>query len=182
MALDAVVEDILATNKGKVAEINAEADQEVARILNEARERAAEIKSRKEAEADGAVEAQERRVISSANLEVKRGQLNVRKEVMEQTRSKLLEAVSKLPKKDNDALIKKHLEPYDLKEMKVMSAKKDQAFVSSLASNYAGNIDTVGGFVIESKDGSISYDHTYETLASELFNKSMKDISNILFG
>jgi len=182
MALDAVVDDILAANKSKVEEINAETEQEVARILNEARERAAEIKSRKEAESDSAVEALERREISSANLETKRAELNVNKDLMEQASLKLLEAVSKLPKKDNEALIKKLLEPYDLKDMKVYSSKKDQTFVSSLAPNYGGNIDTVGGVVVENKDGSIRFDHTYETLASEVFSKSMKDVSETLFG
>ncbi len=49
MALDTVVESVLATSKDKVAQINVESDQEAARMLNEARERAAEIKSRKEA-------------------------------------------------------------------------------------------------------------------------------------
>jgi V/A-type H+-transporting ATPase subunit K len=43
MALDAVVESILATSKDKVAQINSEADQDVGRILKEANERAAEI-------------------------------------------------------------------------------------------------------------------------------------------
>lgn len=42
MALDAVVESVLATSKDKVAQITSEADLEAARILNEARERAAE--------------------------------------------------------------------------------------------------------------------------------------------
>ena len=182
MALDAVVEDILATSKSKVEEIDAETEQEVTRILNEARERAAEIKSRKEAEVDSAIEALERREVSSANLDTKRAQLNVHKDLMEETRQKLIEAISKLSKKDNEALIKKLLEPYDLKEMKVFSSKKDQTFVSSLAPNYGGNIETIGGVVVETKDGLMSYDHTYETLASEVFNKSMKDVSKILFG
>jgi len=57
MALDAVVESVLATSKDKVAQIVSEADLEVARILNEARERAAEIKSRKESEVGHAIEA-----------------------------------------------------------------------------------------------------------------------------
>ena len=52
MALDAVVESVLATSKEKVAQITSEADQEVARALNEARERAAEIKSRKKRRLD----------------------------------------------------------------------------------------------------------------------------------
>ncbi|HPR67324.1 MAG TPA: V-type ATP synthase subunit E family protein [Methanothrix sp.] len=182
MALDAVVEDILATSKSKVAEINAGTEQEVARILNEARERAAEIKSEKEGEADSAVEALERRVVSSAHLQVKRAELNVRKDLMEETRKKLVEAVSKLPEKENENLVKEIVKSYNLKEMKVKSSKKDKTFVSSIAPNYDGTVDTVGGVVIESEDGSMSYDHTYETLASEAFSKSMKDVSKILFG
>jgi len=182
MALDAVVEDIRATSKGEVDKINAEIEQEVARIRDEARERAAEIKSRKEAEADSAVEALERREISSAHLENKRGELTLHKELLEQTNLKLIESIAKLSDKDNEALIKKLLEPYDLTEMRVFSNKKDESLVSSLAPNYGGNITTVGGVVVESNDGSMKYDHTYETLANELFSGSMKEISKVLFG
>jgi V/A-type H+/Na+-transporting ATPase subunit E len=182
MALDAVVESILATSKDKVAEINSEADQEVARILNEARERAAEIKSRKETEVGHTTEAIERREISSANLEVKRSELNVHKDLLEKARTKLLEKIQTLPKKDNEAMLKKLLEPYDLKDMKVFSNKRDEAFISSLAPNYGGNLDIIGGVVIESKDGSLRYDLTYETLAREVFNNHMKEVSGILFG
>ncbi|MHC1631709.1 MAG: V-type ATP synthase subunit E [Methanotrichaceae archaeon] len=182
MALDAVLEDILVTSKSKVEEINAETEQEVTRILNEARERAAEIKSKKEAEADSAAKALERREISSSHLELKRAELNLHKELLEQTQLKFLQAISKLSKKDNEALLKKLLKPYNLKEMKVSSNKKDKTFVSSLAPNYGETIDTIGGVVVESKDGLVSYDHTYETLANELFNRSMKEVSRILFG
>jgi V/A-type H+-transporting ATPase subunit E len=182
MALDAVVESILATSKDKVAQVNAEADQEVARILNEARERAAEIKSRKQTEVGHAVEAVERREISSANLEVKRSELNVHKDLLEQARLKLMEKIQNLPKKENEAMLKKLLEPYNLKDMKVYSNKRDEAFVSSLAPNYGGNLDIMGGVVVESKDGALRYDLTYETLAREVFNNRMKEVSRILFG
>ncbi len=182
MALDAVVESILATSKDKVAQIDAEANQEGARVLNEARERAAEIKSRKQTEVGHSIEAVERREISSANLEVKRSELNVHKDLLEQTRLKFSEAIGKLPKKENEALLKKLLEPYNLKDMKVYSNKRDEAFVSSLAPNYGGNLDIIGGVVIESKDGALRYDLTYETLAREVFNNRMKEVSRILFG
>jgi len=182
MALDAVVESILATSKDKVAQVNAEADQEVARTLNEARERAAEIKSRKQTEVGHAVEAVERREISSANLEVKRSELNVHKDLLEQARVKLLEKIQNLPKKENEAMLKKLLEPYNLKDMKAYSNKRDEAFVSSLAPNYGGNLDIMGGVVVESKDGALRYDLTYETLAREVFNNRMKEVSRILFG
>ncbi len=182
MALDAVVEAVLATSKDKVAQITGEADQEVARILNEARERAAEIKSRKEAEVGHTVEAIERREISSANLEVKRSELNVHKDLLEQARVKLLGKLENLPKKDNEAMLTKLLEPYDLKAMKVFSNKRDEAFISSLAPNYGGNLDIIGGAVIESSDGALRYDLTYETLAREVFSSRMKEVSRILFG
>ena len=182
MALDAVVEAVLATSKDKVAQITGEADQEVARILNEARERAAEIKSRKEAEVGHTVEAIERREISSANLEVKRSELNVHKDLLEQARVKLLGKLESLPKKDNEAMLTKLLEPYDLKAMKVFSNKRDEAFISSLATNYGGNLDIIGGAVVESSDGALRYDLTYETLAREVFSSRMKEVSRILFG
>lgn len=182
MALDAVVESILTTSKDKVAQINVEADQEVARTLNEARERAAEIKSRKQAEVGHAIEAIERREISSANLEVKRSELNVHKDLTEKARAKLFEKIANLPKKDNEAMLKKLLEPFDLKDMKVYANKRDEAFVSSLAPNYGGNLDTIGGVVVESKDGALRYDLTYETLAREVFNSKMKEVSKVLFG
>ncbi len=182
MALDTVVESVLATSKDKVAQINVESDQEVARMLNEARERAAEIKSRKEAVVGHTTEAIERREISSANLEVKRSELNVHKDLMEKARVMLMEKIQNLPKKDNEAMIKKMLEPYDLKDMKVYSNKRDEAFISSLAPIYGGNLDIIGGVVIESKDGALRYDLTYETLAREVFNNRMKEVSRILFG
>jgi V/A-type H+-transporting ATPase subunit E len=182
MALDAVVESILATSKDKLAQINVAADQEAARILNEARERAAEIKSRKETEVGHAVEALERREISSANLEVKRAELNVHKDLLEQARVKLLEKIRDLPKKDNEAMLKSLLAPYNLKDMKVYSNKRDEAFVSSLTPNYGGNLDILGGVVVETKDGAVRYDLTYETLAREVFNSKMKEVSKILFG
>jgi len=182
MALDAVVESVLAISKDKVAQINSDADQEVARILNEARERAAEIKSRKETEVGHVTEAIERREISSANLEVKRSELNVHKDLLEKARTMLLEKIQNLPKKDNESMLKKTLEPYDLKDMKVYSNKRDEAFVSSLAPNYGGNLDIIGGVVVESKDGALRYDLTYETLAREVFSNHMKEVSRILFG
>jgi V/A-type H+-transporting ATPase subunit E len=175
MALDAVVENVLATSKSKVAQINTEADQEVARILSEARARAAEMKARKESEAKQSIEALNRREISSANLELKRSELNVHKDLLEK-------AIQKLPNDKNEAILKKLLEPYDLKEMKVFSSKKDESFISTLAPNYGGNLDCIGGVVLESKDGSLRFDLTYETLAREVFNGSMKEVSKILFG
>ncbi|MCJ7445398.1 MAG: V-type ATP synthase subunit E [Methanotrichaceae archaeon] len=182
MALDAVVESILATSKDKVTQINSEADRDFAGMLKEARERAAEIKSRKEAEVGHAIEAMERREISSANLEVKRAELSVHKDLLEQARVKLNEKIKDLPKKDNEAMLKKLLEPYNLKDMKVYSNKGDEAFVSSLVPNYGGNLDITGGVVVESKDGSLRYDLTYETLAREVFSGQMKEVSKILFG
>jgi V/A-type H+-transporting ATPase subunit E len=177
-----VVESILESSKDKVAQVNLEGDQEAARILNEARERAAEIKSRKEAEVVRATEAIERREISSANLEVKRSELNVHKDLVEQARVKFLDKIQNLSKKDNEALLKKLLEPHNLKDMKAYSNKRDEAFVSSLAPNYGGNLDIIGGAVVESSDGALRYDLTYETLAREVFNNRMKEVSRILFG
>jgi V/A-type H+-transporting ATPase subunit E len=108
--------------------------------------------------------------------------LNVHKNLLEQARTKLFEKLQNLPKKDNEAMLKKLLEPHDLKDMKVFSNKRDEAFITSLASKYGGNLDIIGGAVVESSDGALRYDLTYETLAREVFNNHMKEVSKILFG
>ena len=183
MALDAVVEDILATSKGKVAQSIAEATKRLQGYSTKQGNVPQEIKSRKETEVGHAIEAMERREISSAHLEVKRSELNVTQGSLEQVRAGALERVRRSsPRRRMRPCLKKLLEPYNLKDMKVYSNKRDEAFVSSLAPNYGGNLDIIGGVVVESKDGALRYDLTYETLAREVFNNHMKEVSRILFG
>ena len=128
-----------------------------------------------------AVEAIERGEIS-APIRGQEAELNVHKDLLEKARTMLLEKIANLSKKDNEAMLKKLLEPYELKDMKVYSNKRDEAFITSLAPNYGGNLDITGGVVVESKDGALRYDLSYETLAREVFSNHMKEVSKILFG
>ncbi|RQD81652.1 V-type ATP synthase subunit E, partial [Methanosalsum natronophilum] len=43
-------------------------------------------------------------------------------------------------------------------------------------------IDCVGGVIIEDEDGKVRLDYTYESILKEVNERSLKEISDILFG
>ncbi|MCD4704024.1 MAG: hypothetical protein K8R64_07010 [Methanosarcinaceae archaeon] len=47
---------------------------------------------------------------------------------------------------------------------------------------YAGNIDCIGGVVIENEDGTIRLDYRYDVILKNVYEHSLKNTSEILFG
>jgi V/A-type H+-transporting ATPase subunit E len=47
---------------------------------------------------------------------------------------------------------------------------------------FAGEIDCIGGIVIENKDGTEVLDFRYDMILKDVNEQSLKQISNILFG
>ncbi len=47
--------------------------------------------------------------------------------------------------------------------------------------DYAGNIDCIGGIVLENADRTVRLDHTFDTIMDEVSEQSMKIISETLF-
>jgi len=84
MGLEGIVQDIRAKGKAEADRISTETDQEVSRIIADARARAAEIKHAKEEAARKEIERLRQQELSSAHLEVKRAILNARKELLDE--------------------------------------------------------------------------------------------------
>jgi V/A-type H+-transporting ATPase subunit E len=57
-----------------------------------------------------------------------------------------------------------------------------RSIASTVCPTSVSFLDIIGGAVVESSDGALRYDLTYETLAREVFNNRMKEVSRILFG
>jgi len=64
----------------------------------------------------------------------------------------------------------------------IYSNKRDEELVRSLSDlNYAGNIESIGGIIAENTDGTMRIDYRYETIASNVWNRSLKEIADKLF-
>ncbi|MFP4654336.1 MAG: V-type ATP synthase subunit E [Methanohalobium sp.] len=183
MGLETVVNDIMDVAQAEAAQKKEEADTEASQIIEDAKERAKKIKGDRLAETEVKIERLNKQEISSANLEVKRIKLNARKEILEEVYNKAFESVSNLSPQKNEELLKTLLDKYEEYGAKIYSNKESEEIVKKLSSlEYAGNIACIGGIVIENSDGTVSLDYTYDTILKGVYDQSLKQISDILFG
>jgi V/A-type H+/Na+-transporting ATPase subunit E len=122
-------------------------------------------------------------VISSANLEVKRITLNKRKELLDNVYSQTVESIKSMPASKNEKLLKHIIDKYEASGDKIYSSKASEETVRKLSSlTYAGNIDCIGGVVLENEDGTVRLDYTYDSILKNVYERSLKQISDILYG
>ncbi|HJH31342.1 MAG TPA: V-type ATP synthase subunit E [Methanosarcinaceae archaeon] len=182
MGLETVVKDIMDVAQAEVSRINANTDDEVSNIMDEARQSARTILGNRLAKAEDDVKKLRQQEISSANLEVKRTTLNARKEVLDNVYDKSLNQIVNLPSSKNEELLKAIIDKYQGNGAKIYSNKASEKLVTKLSSlTYAGNIDCIGGVVIENEDATIKLDYTYDVILKTVNEISMKQISDILF-
>ncbi|HDJ38576.1 MAG TPA: V-type ATP synthase subunit E [Methanosarcinales archaeon] len=189
MGLENVVEDILKSARDQVSTIEAERDSEVMAIIEEAKRTGERITGEKIASAEETVARIRKQEMSGANLEVRRMILNTRKEILDKTYTRSLERLREL---DVKPLLRSLIRAHRGDATRVYSNRQDQPVVEELCNElledrltdvaYAGNVDCIGGIVLENVDGTIRLDYTFNTIMDEVSERSMKEISTILFG
>lgn len=183
MGLDIVIKDIQSGAQAEVSRIKAEGDAKASEILNEAREAQKKMLGDSLAKAEEDLQNLHQQVISSANLEVKRIMLNKRKDLLEQVYSKAFESIKSMPASKVEELLKVLIEKHGAEGARIYSAKNSEAVVKKLSSlSYADNIDCVGGIVLENEDKTIRLDYTYDSIFKNVYERSLKQISDLLYG
>ncbi len=189
MGLENVVSDILKSAKVEVSAIEADRDSEVSSIVEEAKRTGERTTGEKVASAEEEATRIRKQEISGANLEVRRMTLNTRKEILDETQKQTAERLHEL---DTKSLIRSLIQAHSGDATRVYSSRQDQPIVEGLCDElleakltkleYAGNIDCIGGIVLETEDKTVRLDYTFDTILSEVGEQSMKQISSILFG
>ena len=189
MGLENVVSDILKSAREEVSASEADRDSEVSSIIEEAKRTGERITGEKVASAEEEATRTRKQEISGANLEVRRMLLNTRKGVLDETQKQTAERLHEL---DTESLIRSLILAHSGDVTRVYSNSQDQPVVEGLCDElleakltkleYAGNIDCIGGIVLETEDETVRLDYTFDTILSEVGERSMKQISNILFG
>ncbi|HWQ47359.1 MAG TPA: V-type ATP synthase subunit E [Methanosarcina sp.] len=183
MGLDIVVRDIQGGAQAEVSRIKAEADAKVSEILNEARDGQKKMLGDSLAQAEEDLKNLHQQVISSANLDVKRIRLNKRKELLEQVYSKAYESIKSMPASENEKLLKVLIDEHQAEGVRIYSTKGSEPIVRKLSSlSYAGNLDNIGGIILENEDRTVRLDFTYDSTLKNVYERSLKQISDILYG
>jgi V/A-type H+-transporting ATPase subunit E len=182
MGLDEVVADIEAAAAADAAAILKEAAQERDKLLAEAREKARSLTEERLAEAQRQLDRTRVREIAGAELEVKRARLSMERDLLAAAAEGAARKVSALPRDQDEALLLAILRKAASPGFRIFGAPKNEAFLRTrLEYSFAGDIDCLGGVLLESPDGSVRMDFTYEAILRDVVERTTKDIYDLLF-
>jgi len=183
MGLEKVVEEVLASGKRRREEILAEGEEDNVKLVSEAKAEMEELRQKREKENRDRIERMRAQDLQTAELEVRRLELSMRRDLLEKVQDAAREKLAQLDRHRNEAMLKALLAGRDVPGARVFSASKDESLVRSLTHMpYGGHVDCLGGVVIESADGTIREDLTYDALLRERSEELLPIIAGILFG
>ncbi|WP_202319643.1 V-type ATP synthase subunit E [Archaeoglobus neptunius] len=187
MPLDRVLQEIQQKGEEEVRKIREEAEKEVEKILARAKAEAEEILKKAREEAEKEAEALRKQEISSVKLEMKRELLNVQKEILEDVFNLLRQKIRDMDVDTRKKLLKTLLEKNASAGMVVYSRKEDEEIVKELIKDmkldvkYGGNIECIGGIVLEDATGDVRINMTFDELVSQIYEQKMSEVSKLLF-
>lgn len=176
-----MIEEVLARGRAESEEIRRNALAERERILAESRAEGAQLIARREQEARLAAERNRVQDLARAELESKKIVLIAQKEVLDEVHARVLEGLTATR---DTSLLRRLLEANasEWRAGRVYSNARDAAAVrEAVGSSYGGTIDCVGGFVIESLDGTRKSDLRFETLLEDVWRDSIREVAGVLW-
>jgi V/A-type H+-transporting ATPase subunit E len=185
MALDNVVGQILESANSEADALIQEAEKEKASILKQADEQVAVKQKAEQKDLEQTLVRMRQQELSSAELEAKRVTLNARKQVLDNTFQSTLKELGSLGPEDKARLYKKILVKgvATIPNAKVYCPKGDSKYIAGTAGvKSIEEKDMEPGLVLESADGSVSLDYRFKTVLEGVWEKELKNVSNILFG
>jgi V/A-type H+-transporting ATPase subunit E len=184
MALEKVVDDILESARKDANQLVASAENEKADITRQANEAVASKKSENERQLADAIRRLRQQEVSSAELEAKRVVLNAKKDVLDQTLQEAMKELAELSDSEKSKLYAKIIDAGTkvISKPKVYCPKGDSNLVPRAGVASVAETDMGPGLVLESKDGMILLDYKFKTIMDSVWEKELKNVSNLLFG
>lgn len=185
MALDNVTAEIRTLSDEAVKKIQAETAEEIARIQSETDAKIAGLKESEEKRLADTIDRMDRQEISSAELESKKIVLAKKKEILFQVFDETLSELENAPADvkleqyksmvnyaktvipDSIAFMSENDE-FTAKDLGVKKVEKDSRIVA--------------GLILQSEDGQIEIDMQYSALLRMVWDRGIKNVSDILFG
>ncbi|MFQ6013179.1 MAG: V-type ATP synthase subunit E family protein [Thermoplasmata archaeon] len=182
MSLERMIEEIRQQGQREAEEIIEAARQERERMLAEVRARGEELLGERSHQAEDQAAREEVRETARAELEARKALLQAQKEVLDEVREA---ARARLRKLDSNARLLETLVAQnrgDLEGALIRCHKRDvKTLRRLLGRGVKGDLDIVGGFVIESPDGDRRIDLTYDTFLEGLWEETVREVANILW-
>jgi V/A-type H+-transporting ATPase subunit E len=179
------VEDILESARKDADQLKAAAEKEKKAILGQANESISGRKVESEKRLAESIRRLKQQEISSAELEAKRIVLNSKKEVLDQTFEETLKDLARLGDADKSRIYSKIMSQgvKVIPQPRVYCPRGEGHLISSLPGvGSVQEMDMGPGLVLESKDGLVLLDYKFKTILEGVWEKELKNVSNVLFG
>ncbi len=181
MSLERMIEEIRQQGQQESEEILDAARQERERMLSEVQTKGKDLRSERLRQAEDQGTREEVREIARAELEARKALLQAQKEVLDEVRDaaagrlrdldsndRLLESLVEQSRGDLDGLVR--CNPRDVKTLQRLTGIPVQ-----------GDLDVIGGFVIEAQAGDRRIDLTYDTFLDGLWEQAVRDVADTLW-
>jgi len=182
MGLERVVEEILSRGRAEAEEIRKAAHAERERMLQDARAEGAKLRLQREQEAGADAERHRIQDLARAELESKKIVLAAQKELLDRVYATVLQRLASFAEHASIVRVLLASSQSDWRDGRVYASAGDAETVKAVVGpRFAGTIETVGGIVIESADGSRKTDLRFETLLADVWRDSVREVAEVLW-
>jgi len=178
MGLEHILKQVEETGRDRAAAIRKETIQEVESKMAEASSTAEEIVASIKSESNRKIEQLRQQEIPSAELEVKRNQLEIQKDLLMLTKKEVMSKLENLGSKDLKKIYSSLLKGAP-KDGKLLCRKADKSIFKDITKlSQSGEIPDLG-FIIES--GDYRLDYRFSTLVERQWQENLPMVSEALF-
>jgi len=186
MTLEQISEDVRKEAEAKVSEIEASAKAESKKLIDEAKKQADEIRLNAETKAQREAEQIAREVVASARQSNQKEVLIAKRAALDAAFDMAKASISDVKMKGRESLLKSLIaeaKKVGGKGFILHPAEVDKASLSKLSGDFevGETIQCMGGFILSSNDGSVSFDMRFDTLLERAWSDNLASINNILF-
>lgn len=177
MSLDPILGEVRRDGEARAQAILADARKEAQAILAAAREKAKAVEAARLADAARDAQAVASQAQSRAESEARKAVLAAEADLRTQLRASILKALADLPAKSRERHLKSLLDKAKaiVPAGKVWGSDKDAAWLKAQkAYAHGGSTGIAGGLVVESDDGKVRLDLSYETLLDEAWRDVLR--------
>ena len=184
MSLDALSKEISMQAEAEAKQIIDDAKAEANRIQEEAKSRAALAAADVEARASKDSKQISIEVVAAARQANQKRALVARREELDLTWDSVKERVSSPDLEGRDQILKSLVEEASSSgsNMVMRPVNVDRKALSSSGFSLGDDIAGLGGFVLESKDGSVVLDYRFDSLLEDAWKANLGPVNRALFG
>ncbi len=184
MTLEKLIQQIEKDAESESSRIIGDARKEAERIIEAAKERAKKDAAMVEAKGEKNTARLKEKTLASARREVREMKIRAKEEVMRECLKKADEMLEKLKGKKYETAVKKFIEAgkNSLGDcILIPSREQDKKIAKEMGMKVGDRVNSIGGVIIRSRDGSREIDSTFESIMERKLGEIRIMIASELF-